>query len=151
MFKLAERRGDLDGIYCGPDGLHLGSSPLTGRTGRMFCLRSEREIGALLAAAYDPPPDIGRLLPGFRRVAGAMIAALHLKLGEITEEGVVRLAGAETLLKYGFNPGEPRDWHGRWTIAGGGDAAAGGGGAAAAPGSSAVTPKKFRAVPPGTI
>src|SRR5665213_3294197 len=64
MFKLAERRGDLDGIYCGPDGLHLGSSPLTGRTGRMFCLRSEREIGALLAAAYDPPPDIGRRIVG---------------------------------------------------------------------------------------
>jgi rare lipoprotein A len=46
---------------------------------------------------------------------------LQLCLGEITEEGVSRAATTEKLLKYNFNPDEPRDSRGRWTTEGDAD------------------------------
>jgi hypothetical protein len=128
MFKLAERRGDRHGPYCGPEGLYLGHSPLIARIDDAYRLRAEDEIAVLLAAA-DIGADAARLLPRLRLVAAAlqrgetaraMIAAVHLKLPEIPEEGIARIARAEELLKYNFDPNEPRDWHGRWTDEGDG-------------------------------
>jgi hypothetical protein len=49
----------------------------------------------------------------------AMIAALQLRLGHIPADRIVRLTRAEALLKYNFNPNQPRDWHGNWTTEGG--------------------------------
>jgi len=128
MFKLADSRHAGCGVYCGEDGLYLAGAPLTERVGRSYRPRPEPEIGALLAAAYDPAPETAVCLRGLRVVAEAlqegnlaraMIAALHLRLGDISEKGIARLTRAERLLKFNFNPAEPRDWHGRWTTEGG--------------------------------
>lgn len=43
-----------------------------------------------------------------------MISALLLRFGEMSDEGIERLAHAELLLKYNFNRLEPRDRRGRW-------------------------------------
>jgi hypothetical protein len=51
----------------------------------------------------------------------AMIAALQLGLGEISDESIARLTLADSLSKYNFNPLQPRDRQGRW----GGDSTAG--------------------------
>jgi hypothetical protein len=72
--------------------------------------------------------DAGRtdLLPGLDVIAQAlnqddlgraMVAALHLRLPQLSWEGASRIARADqTLTKY--DPNEPRDAHGRWTTAG---------------------------------
>ena len=81
----------------------------------------------LLAAAYEPVLDLSGCLAKLTQVAAAlekgdlalaMISALQLRLGEIPEERVALLTGAEALLKHGFNPNQPRDWHGRWSTEG---------------------------------
>ncbi len=89
-----------------------------------YRMRPAAEIEALLAAAYPVSPDATGCVAGLRRAASylsegnlplAMIAAVQLRLGEIPEEWIERLARTDTLLKAGFNPGEPRDAQGRWT------------------------------------
>jgi hypothetical protein len=136
IFKLDARRGDRDGAYCGPEGLYLGPSPLIARIDGAYRLRAEDEIAALLAAA-DIEADAAVLVPGLRLVAAALqhgetaralIAAVHLRLPEIPEEGIARIARADELLKYNFDPNEPRDWHGRWTDEGSGDSGGSGSG-----------------------
>lgn len=137
MFKLAERRGDASGPYCGPEGLYLGPSPLIAKFGGSFRLRASDEIAALIEAAYGMPIEVKRLLPRLRlaaealqrgEIAQAMIAAVQLRLGEIPENRLARIAQLDSLLKYDFDPDEPRDWHGRWTTEGGEDGASGGDG-----------------------
>ena len=45
-----------------------------------------------------------------------MIAAVHTRTPELSQEAALRLANAEAeLTKYNYNPDEPRNWHGRWT------------------------------------
>ncbi len=135
MFKLAERRGGNDDTHCGLDGLYLGSSPLIVPVGGSYRVRAADEITALIAAAYGPGIDAARLLPGLRLAAvalqpgdltRAMIAAVHLRLGEIGDARLARLARAETLLKNNFDPNEPRvpagnPDGGQWTGEEGGD------------------------------
>jgi hypothetical protein len=103
MFKLSERPGHCDGPYCGPEGLHLGPGAPIAKIKNSYRVRAADEIGALIAAAYGPPADAERLLPGLRLAAAAlqqgdivraMIAAVHLRLGEIPESGLDRLAQA---------------------------------------------------------
>jgi hypothetical protein len=127
MFKLAESRGSTRGLYCGREGLFLGPSPLIECHQGIYRLRPRDEVAVLLAAAYEPVPDLARCLAKLaevlaafeeRDITRAMIAALHLRLGEILEERMARLVGAEALLKYNINPDQPRDWHGRWTTEG---------------------------------
>jgi rare lipoprotein A (peptidoglycan hydrolase) len=49
----------------------------------------------------------------------ARIGALQLGLPELADGAAVnRMAAADRLLKYNYNPDEPRDSHGRWTTAG---------------------------------
>lgn len=48
--------------------------------------------------------DIGR----------AMISAVLLGFGEMSDDGMNRLTRAEALSKFNFNPAEPRDRQGRW-------------------------------------
>ncbi len=124
MFKLAESPGASRGVYCGREGLYLGPSALIERDNNGYRLRTEDQIAALLAAAYDPAPDLAGLLPGLRAVAAhleagdlgrAMISAVLLGLAELSDVALARLARTEALLKYNFNPAEPRDERGRWT------------------------------------
>jgi hypothetical protein len=91
-------------------------------------VRPQDEVAVLLATAYEPVPDLASCLAKLPQVAAAlekgdlacaMIAALYLRLGEIPQERVARLVGTEALLKHGFDPTQPRDWHGRWSAEGG--------------------------------
>lgn len=56
------------------------------------------------------------LSPHCRRgdLSRAMISALYLRLVEVSEDGIARLAKTEALLRANFNPAQPRDQHGRW-------------------------------------
>jgi hypothetical protein len=131
MFKLAERRAAIDGVYCGEDGVWLGPAPLVGRRGAgSYQVRAGDEIEALVAAAYAVPPDAAGCIAGLHLVAKylsegnlplAMIAAVRLRMGEIAEDRIERLARADSLLKANFNPDEPRDDHGRWIESTGGN------------------------------
>jgi hypothetical protein len=49
----------------------------------------------------------------------AMILATHARIGRLTAAGIAKLARAEALAKYNFDPDEPRDEHGRWADSGG--------------------------------
>jgi hypothetical protein len=131
LYKLVGGRADPDGPYCGPDGLYVGGSPLIARLGAAYRVRTEDEIATVLAAAYGAATDARALVPRLRAVAAflqdgdtalAMIATLHLRLGEISDDAFARVARTDALLKYNFNPDEPRDPHGRWTDEGGSSA-----------------------------
>jgi len=50
MFKLAESLGSRQGVYCGCEGLYLGSAALIEYRDGRYCLRRENEVAALLAA-----------------------------------------------------------------------------------------------------
>jgi hypothetical protein len=124
MFKLAEGRGSLNSLYCGPDGLYLGSAALIELRDATYFLRHEDDIAALLAAAYDPTPAFGILIPRLRAItdhlqrgelAQAMVAAVLLRLDDLSGAAIARVAQVDALLKHNFNPDEPRDSHGRWT------------------------------------
>ncbi len=123
MFKLAESRGSSRGLYCGSDGLFLGPSPLIELHDGVYRVRCRDEVATFVAAAYDQPPDVEGLLPRLSLIAAdlqrgdlgrAMISAVLLGLGDLSDDDVLRLARAEALLKYNFNPAEPRDQRGRW-------------------------------------
>ena len=127
MFKLADSRGSRQGVYCGREGLYLGSAALIDRRDGRYCVRREDEVAALLAAAYGPGHDIAELLARLRLIAtrlndanlaAAMIAAVHSRLEEIAEDGISRVIRTEALLKANFDPAQPRDDHGRWTADG---------------------------------
>ena len=59
MFKLSEGRATNRGVYCG--GVYLASVALIERDGNGYHVRRTAEIEALLAAAYEIPPDLGEL------------------------------------------------------------------------------------------
>lgn len=95
-------------------------------TGAGLAPRPADEISALMKAAYGQETYSNSLMAGLNVVAQAlnrgdlgraMVAALRLKLPELTPEGAIRIAQAhDTLTK--FDPSEPRDWRGRWTAEG---------------------------------
>ncbi len=123
MFKLAESRGSSRGLYCGSDGLFLGPSPLIELHDGVYRVRCRDEVATLVAAAYDRPPDKAKLLPRLHAIAAdlqcgdigrAMISAVMLGFGEMSDDGMNRLTRAEALSKFNFNPAEPRDRQGRW-------------------------------------
>jgi hypothetical protein len=123
VFKLAERQGSWQGLYCGLDGLYIGSIGLIELHDGSYCLRAEEDVAALLAAAYGLA-DCARVLGGLRRIAShlndgdlaqATIAALHLRFAEIEGDSIARVMGTEALLKANFDPAQPRDRIGRWT------------------------------------
>ncbi|MGH6739606.1 MAG: hypothetical protein ACREDY_11360 [Bradyrhizobium sp.] len=123
MFQLAESRGSRRGVYCGRDGVQLGPSPLIEQRDGMYVVRAGDEIAALLAAAYDQPPDAERLSMRLGAIAEdlqrgdlgqAMISAVLLGLGELSDEAAAHLADADRMLKFNFNQNELRDPDGRW-------------------------------------
>jgi hypothetical protein len=128
VFKLADSLGSRQGVYCGREGLYLGSAALIERRDGRYCVRAEDEVAALLAAAYGPGHGTAELLARLRLIAtrlndanltAAMISAVHLRLDEIGEDGIARVIRTEALLKANFDPAQPRDDHGRWTADGG--------------------------------
>ena len=110
MFKLTRQRAANCGVYCGEDGLYLGSAALIERDEhRSYRIRTAAEIEALLAAAYETPPDLAGCLAGLDNVSAdllaghvalAQIRALQLRLFEIPEDRLDLLARAG---KYGIN------------------------------------------------
>jgi hypothetical protein len=101
----------------------LADVPLLRRAQAEFVPRPASEVALLLKTAY------GKDLPGLRSRLGAIaqalnsgdfalaiIAAVHTRTPELSQEAALRLANAnEALTKYNYNSDEPRDWHGRWT------------------------------------
>jgi hypothetical protein len=120
-FRLANGPGSL-GPSWGDAGLALAGVSLFRRTDDGFAPRPVGELEALLGAAYERRLDAS-LVRGLGVAADAlnhgdigraMIAALHLRLPDLTWEGASRIAKVdERLAKY--SPDQPRDWHGRWT------------------------------------
>ncbi len=121
-FKL-DRDFEGAGLSCGPEGLSLAGVPLLSRTATGFEARSVEDLEALTKAAYGQSLDTRRLRHGLQVSADAlnrgdiglaMIAAVHLRLPELSPSAAAQLAKvADDLAKY--NADQPRDWHGRWT------------------------------------
>lgn len=133
------------GVSCTPAGLSLAGVPLLTVTPTGLARRPTSELSELMKRAYDHDVDLETLSSGLDVVAKAlnsgdlgraMIAAMHLKLPELTWANAVRLARSEEALNK-FNIDELRDWLGRWTTGG-----------AARPGSSARASRR-PAHPPG--
>ena len=121
-FRLTNEPGGL-GLSCTPAGVSLAGVPLLRRTQAGFVPRSDSEIAALLRAGYGEDSirlqsRLGVIAQALNSgdFATAMIAAVHTRTPELSQEAALRLANAdEVLTKYNYNPEEPRDWHGRWT------------------------------------
>jgi hypothetical protein len=114
------------GLSCGPDGLSLAGVALLRKTADGFDLRPSVEMGALMLAAYGELGNQETLARGLRATAGAlnrgegelaMIAAVHLRLGDLDSDAVARIAAVDAFLAK-YDPNEPRDERGRWTTGG---------------------------------
>jgi hypothetical protein len=124
-FRLTNEPGGL-GLSCTPGGLSLAGVPLLRRTQTGFVPRSTSQVTSLLRAAYEEDPTrlrstLDAIANALNRgdFAAAMIAAVHTLTPEMSPEAALRLANAEQeLIKYNYNPYEPRDSHGRWTTDG---------------------------------
>jgi len=119
------------GIYCNDDGVFIGpdcaliraETDLAGH--KSYTLRPRFEIAHLLDAAHVTHFGLDSLMSRLDVIAKALddgdlalaqIATLQLGLPELADGAAVsRMAAADRLLKYNFNPDEPRDSHGRWT------------------------------------
>jgi hypothetical protein len=121
-FRLANEPGSL-GLSCRETGLALAGVPLLRMTAGGFTPRSADEIDVLMKGAYGRDVDVVALSPRLGVVAQAlnrgdhgraMVAALHLRLPELSWDSAVRIARADNALAK-YNPNKPRDWHGRWT------------------------------------
>jgi hypothetical protein len=128
MFRLANKPHGLELSFTDA-GVALAGVPLLykARAG-VFGLRPDSEINALLVAAYGTDPT--RLRSGLREVARALnsgdfaraaIAAVQTQTPDLNQEAAARLARTAEKLAT-FNPDETRDWHGRWTSDGAGQA-----------------------------
>lgn len=123
-FRLTNEPGGL-GLSCSPAGLALAGVPLLRTTTTGFEPRSDSEITTLLRAAFGA--NGGPILSQSRLEAIAQalnnrdfglaaIAAVQMRIPELSSEAAARIARAEEKLsKYNYDPDEPRDWHGRWT------------------------------------
>jgi hypothetical protein len=125
MFRLTNEPGGL-GLSCTPEGVSLAGVPLVRKTSEGFVPLPAEEIASLLKAAYGERPmplqsRLGAIVTALNSgdFTTAMIFAVHTRTQELSPEAALRLANAEQqLIKYNYNPNEPRDWHGRWTTEG---------------------------------
>lgn len=125
-FRLTNEPGGL-GLSCTAAGLSLAGVSLLRKSDTGFAPRPAPEITSLIEAAYGAEVDPTRLQPSLAVIAQALnrgdlahatTAAVLTRTPEMSFAAAARLAHAEEeLTKY---PGQPRDWHGRWTT---GDAA----------------------------
>ncbi len=116
-----------DGVFIGPDcALIRAETDCAGH--RSYQLRPPSEIARLLDAGYGTRFGVDSLVSWLNVIAKALndgdmtlaqIATLQLGLPALADGAAVsRMAAADRLLKAGFDPNEPRDWHGRWTTGG---------------------------------
>ena len=122
-FRLSNEPGGL-GVSCRENGATLAGVPLLQKTAKGFVPRPPSEIATLMRAAYPGFTRHTLLQPGLAAVARslnegdltkAMIVSIFLKLPELDRNGAACIARVnDSLSKY--NPDEPRDWHGRWTV-----------------------------------
>jgi hypothetical protein len=124
-FRLVNEPGSL-GLSCSDTGLLLAGVPLLRTTAAGLEPRPADEIGALLKSAYGHDVDPTSWSSGLGVVAKAlnqgdlgcaMVAALHLRLPELSWEGAARVTRADQALAK-YDPDEPRDERGRWTTDG---------------------------------
>jgi hypothetical protein len=129
-FRLSKEPGG-PGLTCGPEGLFLAGAALLRKTTGGLAPRPPDELAALTLAAFGEVADVERLTRGLSAAANAlnegdvgkaMMASLHLRLHDVSADGVQRLRRVDDFLAK-YDPNEPRDWRGRWTTGGGGDAA----------------------------
>jgi hypothetical protein len=123
-FRLTNEPSGL-GLSCSPEGLSLAGAPLLRKTSAGFEPRPPAEIAALLQAAYGEDPT--RLRSSLGLIAAALnegdyaracIAAVFARVPELSAEAAARLANLEKA-NAEFDPKRhPRDWRGRFTLAG---------------------------------
>jgi hypothetical protein len=123
-FRLTNEPGGL-GLSCSPAGLALAGVPLLAKTAAGFEPRPASEIAILIKAAYGANNGPIQFQSRLEAIAEALnnrdfglaaIAAVQMRIPELSSESAARVARAEEKLsKYNYNPNEPRDWHGRWT------------------------------------
>lgn len=132
MYRLTPRGGV--GLACDEDGIALGPAllvePIGAGSPRQFSPRPKEEIARTLALAYgDHAPDLERCLASLDIAARALeagdlakasVAAVLLKLPDLSVDAFARLAADPSLKKY--SPEQPREEHGRWTSGGTGSA-----------------------------
>lgn len=126
MYRLTARGGV--GLACDEHGIALGPvvlvEALAAGGGRVFRPRPAEEIARTLAQAYDDlaPGDIARCLASLdvaakaleaRDLTKASVAAVLLKLPDLSVEGFAKLAADPSLKK--CSPTQLRDERGRWT------------------------------------
>lgn len=72
MFKLAERRGAAEGLYCGREGLFLGPIALIVKIGSVYQLRRTDAAADLLTEAYGAEHDPAALLARLPMICQAL-------------------------------------------------------------------------------
>jgi hypothetical protein len=130
-FRLADGADGI-GVSCTLEGVALAGVPLLRKTVAGFAARPSAEIGVLIELAFGRDTDPAGVSRGLDVIAEALnrgdlgraqVAAVRLALPELNLDGAIRIARAdETLTKY--DPSEPRDAAGRWTMGGGAGRAA---------------------------
>lgn len=117
-----------EGVSCGTAGPSLGPVRLLRRTIAGFEPRPTAELDFVLSKAFSRPLTMEKRVLELSVIARAldkgdlaqaMIATLHMRLPTLDEEQARRARRAETLVKGGFDPDEPRDARGRWSSEGG--------------------------------
>jgi len=115
-------------LNCTSNGAYLAGVPLLQKGIAGLRPRPIHEIAALMNGAYGGYVDSAHLSPGLDVVARAldqgdlgraMIAAVRLRLPELSGEGALAIARVDAALAK-YSPDEPRDEHGRWTADGSG-------------------------------
>jgi hypothetical protein len=125
-FQIEYKAGGL-GLSCTAEGVSLAGVPLLRRTIAGLTPRPPDELAVLMKGAYGHDIDATRAYRGLDVIARAlnkgdigraMVAAIHLRLPDLNEEGAAHIAWADEALNK-YDPNEPRDSHGRWTTGGG--------------------------------
>jgi hypothetical protein len=114
------------GLCCTSKGVSLAGVALLCETRAGWVPRAADEIRVLMKVAYGHEGAPAALTPGLDVIAKAlnnndlgraMIAALHLRLPELSWADASRIARVDQALAK-YDPNEPRDERGRWTIDG---------------------------------
>jgi hypothetical protein len=122
-----ESKGGGRGLTCTSEGVCLAGVPLLHRTSAGLAPRPMDELTALMKSAYGQAIDPARSYPGLDVIAQAlnrgdigraMVAAIHLRLPELSAEGAARIGFTDDALNK-YDSSEPRDERGRWTSGGG--------------------------------
>jgi len=111
-------------VSCDEDGPAIGPVRLLKRTSLGLEPRPTAELECILGAALEHPIEFAAKVQGLQAAANAletgdlaraMLITQFLWLPSLPDENAFhRAVKADSLAKAGFNPGQPRDDHGRW-------------------------------------